>query len=102
MADNASDPGYAGYRWRGYFAFFLGALFILTDMIFRFGGMAQNIPPVPISLIGLAILWIGSIYICDLPSIYRRIAELENRLEERIDALSKAAGGNGKQTTSEN
>ena len=98
MAEKIGGPGYDDYRTRGNLAFLFGSLLILFSWINVFlrslGVLTEPISTVGGGL-GAALFLIGLIYRFDLPNIYRRLAELEERLGRRIDALSKGHGGNG-------
>jgi hypothetical protein len=93
----ADDAVYRRYRVRGGLALVAGAALILVsglDLLLH-PTDDSNRPSSLMAGIGLALLAVGSVYRYDLPNIYRRVAELEDRLGRRIDALGNGHAGNG-------
>jgi hypothetical protein len=98
-ADQKSGFDYESYRAVGTLALVWGTAFILLVIVARWltdwEVDSWSFP------LGVVLIWIGYVYRYDLPNIYRRMADLEQRLQKRIDALSAAQGGNGQRSTGE-
>jgi hypothetical protein len=94
--DQKSGDDYEQYRRDGILAIFWGTALIVFAVVARFADWSEV--PSWSWPVGLALIWIGYVYRRDLPHIYRRMADLEVRLQKRIDALSAAQGGNGQQS----
>lgn len=94
----ADDAAYQRYRVKGGLALVGGWAFVLVgglDQLAHLGNDATG-PGSWLAILGLVLLAIGSIYRYDLPNIYHRVSDLEDRLQRRIDALSNGHLGNGK------
>lgn len=103
MVDKATGSDHQNYRSYGNYALAIGSVFFLATLVEHvlvgFQVLKSTSGYFSFAL-AAAFFLIGYVYRFDLPNIYRRIAELEQRLDKRIDALSSKHGGNGKGSVS--
>ena len=95
--DREDDFAYQRYRVRGGLALIAGAALVLVsgvDQLLHLGDDAPRSNTL-LGVLGLILLAVGSVYRYDLPNIYRRVSDLEARLQRRIDALTNGHAGNG-------